>query len=136
MGTARDRQIASYEGSADGERFSWRLYRADYGLLLTCGGYLTNGLDAGFQAEIEAAIAGCPDGGMLIDLTGCRTITSTSFGYLIRFYNLTRDLGLVVLAVRPERPVERLLGILGVNELFTFVESRPDGEQRLRSMLV
>jgi anti-sigma B factor antagonist len=83
-------------------------------------------------AALSALLSGQLSGGtreLAIDASGLRFADSASIQALILAARTLTERGGRLVLLRPQRPVARVLALLGVDEMFTIVEETPDGPE-------
>lgn len=69
------------------------------------------------RARLEAALQSRPSA-LPVDLSGCTFLDCSAVDVLLAVQDAARRDGVVLVLVRPSRPVRRLLSLLGLDEAF------------------
>ena len=110
-------------GTSVDDRYHLSVAYSDEILTLKVVGFLLQPIPLEFSTRFEDLISSQQIRRLVIDLSECTYMSSAVMSYLVKYFDITSDIGGTVAVVRPPTKVLHVLKAIGLDTFFTFYSS-------------
>lgn len=122
-----------WEGPRHDERYQMFLEHRNGFLFLVVVGRVLQPVPDEFSDRIKQVFKKVPNAKVVVDLTKCDYLASAALGFLVDFFNVSTSTGARVVMLKPNDRVRAIVGLLGLNQFFSLVNSEQEAFDRLSS---
>ncbi len=126
-------QEARWEGPRHDERYQMYLENRNGFLCLVVVGKVLQPVPDEFSARIKQVFERVPNAKVVVDLTKCDYLASAALGFLVDFFNVSTATGARVVMLKPNDRVRAIVGLLGLNQFFSLVNSEQEALDKLNA---
>ncbi len=123
-------------GATVDDRYQLNVSFSDEILTLKIMGFLLQPIPLEFSNRFEHVMASHQIRRLMIDLSECTYMSSAVMSYLVKYFDITNDIGGTVAVVRPPAKVLAVLKAIGLDTFFTFYPSVTEARTALAQIRI
>lgn len=114
---------AHWEGPRHDDRYQMYIESRSGYLFLVVVGKVLQPVPDEFSTRIKSVLNHVTNAKVVVDLSKCDYLASAALGFLVDFFHFSTASGARVVMYKPNDRVRAIVGLLGLNQFFTLVDT-------------